>query len=376
MSAAKRKRADSAGGKAYAVIIRHSSNILELPYRETKPDESSSASVKSIADSNILYPSLLQSRRSWMQGALFQRSSCSKAPRSKKEKEERKSAKPAAIRLGQATLEISPHIFTDTRFYALDYSKEKKPRPIKKATALDSLSANTTPQMTPGPETLDTQVAEIDTPQVPPEMASENTPAHVAQNTTVQPATAPIEQINDSASTASTADLTELVFEFTSSDLRIGEGDRYLIPRETILQRIEGANILMSLLLVYPQNYPQVYSPVTIRITSCSPKLSEYLFSYVSPQDIVRDYMTNIMQTLPRSSTGWLQYRISQDQREMSLDVFNMLSEKVSKRERERQLKEEDDLVKAALAEAAVHAKRKSSHGRVISSPGHVRSDS
>ena len=307
-----------------------------------------------------------------MQGSLFQRSSWSKVPRLKKDKEEKKVTKPAAIRLGAATLEIGPHMFPDTRFYALDYSKERKPKAPKKPSATENVSLDGTSHLTPvqesiGPLTDTTQLSLTEningTPAVP-----------LSYLQSASPVTPAPDQMTDVGSSTSTTEYSELVFEFTSLDLRIGEGERYLVPRETILQRIEGPVVLMSLLLIYPQDMPLVYCPVTLRITSCTPKLCEYLFNYVSPQEEVREYMKSTMQTLQRSNTGWVQYQLSAEQREIPEDMLNVLAEKVSKRDRERQLKEEDDLMKTfSPATEPQEPKRVSSSGRLISSPNHSR---
>ena len=307
-----------------------------------------------------------------MQGSLFQRSSWSKAPLSKKDKEDKKLTKPAAIRLGAATLEIGPHIFPDTRFYALDYSKERKPKAPKKSIALENVSLNGTPQLIPAPESIGLSTD----PTQSSLTENSSTPAVPVPflQTAASPATPAPDQMTDAGSTTSTTDMSELVFEFTSLDLRIGEGERYLVPRETILQRTEGPVVLMSLLLIYPQDMPLIYCPVTLRITSCTSKLCEYLFNYVHPQEEVRAYMKSTMQTLQRSNTGWLQYQLSAEQREIPDDMLYVLAEKVSKRDRERQLKEEDDLMNALspVTEPPEH-KRVSSSGRLISSPNHSR---
>ncbi|KAK4184496.1 hypothetical protein QBC35DRAFT_51275 [Podospora australis] len=114
-------------------------------------------------------------------------------------------------------------------------------------------------------------------------------------------------------------DISAIVFEFAG-----GSGDRYLFPKFSILENItmlpgSGQQIIASFIIVrrgsqseYPQGDPDhdYYQPVTIRLFTHTGRHLEHIPRVVAPEEDVRTYMDNIMDTMTRGEYVLLAMRL------------------------------------------------------------------
>lgn len=111
-------------------------------------------------------------------------------------------------------------------------------------------------------------------------------------------------------------DISAVVLEFAN-----GTGDRYLFPKFSILESIQGPagpQILASFLLVRKGSTSEYggdpsldyYQPVTIRIQASSAKLLDNLTRVVAPRDEVKRYMDDIMDNMTRAEYVLLAMRL------------------------------------------------------------------
>lgn len=115
-------------------------------------------------------------------------------------------------------------------------------------------------------------------------------------------------------------DYAAVVFEFAG-----GNGDRYLFPKFSILEYLPagagtaGQQVVASFLVVlkgnkseYPVMDPNLdyYQPITIRLHSPLGRHLEYLARVVVPQDEVRRYMDDVMETATRGEYVLLAMRL------------------------------------------------------------------
>ena len=95
-------------------------------------------------------------------------------------------------------------------------------------------------------------------------------------------------------------DISAIVFDFTG-----GTGDRYLIPKNSIIEYLPGnTQVLVSFLITRKgstavsgtyQAAEDYYEPVTIRLSTLNPRTLEPLARVVAPLEEVRKYMNDVM---------------------------------------------------------------------------------
>ncbi|KAF3936577.1 hypothetical protein ABW19_dt0205359 [Dactylella cylindrospora] len=137
-------------------------------------------------------------------------------------------------------------------------------------------------------------------------------------------------------------DIKDVVFEFTIATI----GDRYLIPRNSILEyRQKGTQLLLSYLWI--SEAEKTFQPITITINAPTPKTLEPISRVVESPENVRAYMKDIMSRYTRANHGYLLMRLKRDEAEIQ----------AAKEAEARRLKEEEEakkrLAKAATAAAA-----------------------
>lgn len=118
---------------------------------------------------------------------------------------------------------------------------------------------------------------------------------------------------------ASKPEISAVVFEFAN-----GTGDRYLFPKFSILETVPGPNgvhLMASFLIVRKGSTSEYggdptldyYQPVTVRLQSTSPKILDHLNRVVAPQEEVKRYMNDIMDTMTRAEYVLLAMRLPRD---------------------------------------------------------------
>ena len=115
-------------------------------------------------------------------------------------------------------------------------------------------------------------------------------------------------------SSSSKMDIHGVVFDFG------GTGDRFSIPRFSILEYLYGGTqVLVSFIVIRrgstaaSGNYKgtmNYYQPVTLRLTTPHPKILEPLARVVAPPDEVRSYMNNYFDRLSPAETVYLATRL------------------------------------------------------------------
>lgn len=132
-------------------------------------------------------------------------------------------------------------------------------------------------------------------------------------------------------------DVSAVVFEFAG-----GNGDRYLFPKFSIVEQIQtatGPQVLASFLIVRKGSTSEYggdpkldyYQPVTIRISAAQPRHLEYFTKIVAPEDEVKRYMENIMDSMTRAEYVLLAMRLPKPEKEAKEDV--PVPDKVNKTE-------------------------------------------
>ena len=140
----------------------------------------------------------------------------------------------------------------------------------------------------------------------------------------VPPTPRPYAPPSTPASTYSNAKpATSIVFDFVG-----GSGDRFLFPRNTILEYMPGnLEVLASFLIVRPGSFSpaskyaksyykaskQYYEPVTIRLTASHPRLLEPLGKAVAPADEVRKYMDGVFDKMTPARRVYLPLRLPKE---------------------------------------------------------------
>lgn len=126
-------------------------------------------------------------------------------------------------------------------------------------------------------------------------------------------------------------EISAVVFEFAG-----GTGDRYLFPKFSILETIpspDGMQLMASFLIVRKGSKSEYggdptldyYQPVTVKLHSTSPKILDHLHRVVAPQEEVKRYMNDIMDTMTRAEYVLLAMRLPRD---TSKDEKEGISEK------------------------------------------------
>lgn len=111
-------------------------------------------------------------------------------------------------------------------------------------------------------------------------------------------------------------DISAVVFEFSG-----GNGDRYLFPKFSIVEQVQtpyGPQVIASFLIVRKGSISEYggdpkldyYQPVTVRISATQPKYLEYFSRVVAPEDEVKRYMENIMDSMTRAEYVLLAMRL------------------------------------------------------------------
>ncbi|KAG7002265.1 hypothetical protein G7Y79_00028g062860 [Physcia stellaris] len=110
------------------------------------------------------------------------------------------------------------------------------------------------------------------------------------------------------------SDISAVVFDFG------GSGDRFSIPRFSILEYLPGANqVIVSFLVIrkgdasLPGNYKDnlsYYQPVTMRLSTPQPRTLEPLAKVVAPAEEVRRYMESVFDKMSPIETSFLATRL------------------------------------------------------------------
>ncbi|KAI1135908.1 hypothetical protein F5Y05DRAFT_392346, partial [Hypoxylon sp. FL0543] len=114
-------------------------------------------------------------------------------------------------------------------------------------------------------------------------------------------------------------DISAVVLEFAG-----GTGDRYLFPKYSILEYVSPTQVVASFLIVRRGSKLEYggdpaldyYQPVTIRIYAQSGKHLENLARVVAPQEEVRRYMDDIMDSMTRAEYVLLAMRLPRADKE------------------------------------------------------------
>lgn len=111
------------------------------------------------------------------------------------------------------------------------------------------------------------------------------------------------------------ADINAIVFEFTG-----GTGDRFLFPKNSILEYLPGGTQVVASFLVTRKgdrttsgSYRKsidYYQPVTIRLSTHNPRTLEPLARVVAPTDDVRKRMNDIMDKMTAADSVYLAIRL------------------------------------------------------------------
>ena len=120
-------------------------------------------------------------------------------------------------------------------------------------------------------------------------------------------------------------DVTAIVFDFSG-----GTGDRYLFPKNSIIEYLPGNTQLLASFLItrkgsmtvkgtYKPNL-EYYQPITIRLSSHSPRILEPFTRVLPPQEAVRKYMTDVMSKMQRAETAYLATRLPRTTDALSAD--------------------------------------------------------
>ena len=120
-------------------------------------------------------------------------------------------------------------------------------------------------------------------------------------------------------------DMCAIVFEFTA-----GTGDRYLLPRYSILEYLPGnTQALMSFLVTRKGNTAasgkykdtlEYYQPVTIRFSAQSARILEPLSRVVAPVEEVQRHMSDIMKKMTAAEEVYLVTQLPQTHEESTVE--------------------------------------------------------
>jgi hypothetical protein len=116
---------------------------------------------------------------------------------------------------------------------------------------------------------------------------------------------------------SSKPDISGVVFEFSG-----GNGDRYLFPKNSILEDLPGGQVVASFLIVRRGSSSDshiydpamdYYQPITIRLYAHQGRQLDALKKVVNPQEEVRRYMDHIMDNTTRAEYVLLAMRLPRD---------------------------------------------------------------
>ena len=116
------------------------------------------------------------------------------------------------------------------------------------------------------------------------------------------------------------ADISAIVFDFG------GSGDRFSIPRFSVLEYLPGGNqVIVSFLVIrkgdasLPGKYKEnlsYYQPVTMRLSTLQPRTLEPLMKIVAPAEEVRRYMDSVFDKMSPAETSFLATRLPRPREE------------------------------------------------------------
>ena len=120
-------------------------------------------------------------------------------------------------------------------------------------------------------------------------------------------------------------DMCAIAFEFTA-----GTGDRYLLPRYSILEYLPGnTQVLMSFLVTRKGNAAasgkykdtlEYYQPVTIRVSAQSARILEPLSRIVAPTEEVQRHMSDTMKKMTAAEEVYLVTRLPQPHEDSTIE--------------------------------------------------------
>lgn len=142
-------------------------------------------------------------------------------------------------------------------------------------------------------------------------------PIKTEPSSKTQPYTAPSAS-SKSAYTVHKPEINSIVFDFG------GTGDRFSIPRFSILEYLYGGTqVIMSFLVIRRgstakagkyKDTKSYYQPVTIRLSTPHPRVLQPLAKIVAPPDEVRRYMDSVFDKMTRAETVFLATRLPRAQ--------------------------------------------------------------
>ena len=121
-----------------------------------------------------------------------------------------------------------------------------------------------------------------------------------------------------------------------------------MFPKNSLIEFRESSDtkrLVVSTVIIYPQNRPLIYLPITFALQHFTPRLAESIKEYVNPPESVVAYMEDIFQNSTRSNLVYLNPILNEEDEELvGDDLIAKLSETLGKRERERLREEEKKL--------------------------------
>ncbi|KAK5157217.1 hypothetical protein LTR04_005462 [Oleoguttula sp. CCFEE 6159] len=125
------------------------------------------------------------------------------------------------------------------------------------------------------------------------------------------------------------SDVRPIAIEFTSPG---SNGDRFLFPRYSIIEYLDGGREVIASFLVVRKGStaasggydPQLdyYEPITVRFSADDPRFLQPLTKAVLPQQVVREYMEDVMSKCTRAEYVHLAMRLPRDPRdELTMDM-------------------------------------------------------
>ena len=141
----------------------------------------------------------------------------------------------------------------------------------------------------------------------------------------------PPQYLKPKASIPSRPDVSAIVFDFAS-----GTGDRYLIPKYSMLEYLPGGSqVLISFLHTrkgsaassgkYKPNV-EYYEPVTLRLSTNVPRTLESLAKAVAPPEEVRKYMSEVMTRMTLSEEVYLATQLPRAQEDTAMGNHEIVS--------------------------------------------------
>lgn len=168
----------------------------------------------------------------------------------------------------------------------------------------------------PAPSSSAHSTGQVQRPMAPPSVKMEPPSQYYSQ---------PSQYLKPKGPVPSRPDVTSAV----AFDFAAGTGDRYLLPKYSILEYLPGGTqVLVSFLITrkgssassgkYKPNV-DYYEPVTIRLSTHAPRTLESLARAVAPPEEVRKHMSDIMTNLTLSEEVYLAIQLPRAQEESAI---------------------------------------------------------